>query len=157
MKLDSDLVGTALLPYQTRINWRGTTNFAAATGDNNPRYFDDRNNQKPLSHPIFPVAVTWPVLSRLDTFIDAPNFPKEVLLTQVHYSEHLILHRLVRPGDELSVKGVLKAFLPHRAGTHAIICMDALDRNQEPVFTEYIGAMLRGWTVAGVDRSVRFP
>lgn len=144
MKLNSNLVGTALLPYQTHINWRETTNFAAATGDNNPRYFDDCNNKTPLSHPIFPVAVTWPVLSRLDRFIDAQNFPKEVLLTQVHYSEHLILHRLVRPGDELSVKGVLKAFLPHRAGTHAIICMDALDRNQEPVFTEHIGAMLRG-------------
>jgi acyl dehydratase len=144
VKLDSNLVGTALLPYQTSIDWRQTTNFAAATGDRNPRYFDDRNDKKPLSHPMFPVAVTWPVLSRLDQFIDARDFPKAILLTQVHYSEHLILHRLVRPGDELTLKGVLKAFLPHRAGTHAVICMDALDQNGEPVFTEHIGAMLRG-------------
>ncbi len=144
MKLDSNLVGTALLPYQTRIDWRQTTNFAAATGDPNPRYFDDCNNKIPLSHPMFPVAVTWPVLSRLDKFIDSRDFPKAVLLTQVHYSEHLILHRLVRPGDELSITGTLKAFFPHRAGTHAIICIDAVDRNGEPVFTEHIGAMLRG-------------
>ncbi len=65
-------------------------------------------------------------------------------MTQVHYTEHLILHRLIRPNDKLSITGSLKAFLPHRAGTHAIICLEAVDFNGGLVFTEYIGAMLRG-------------
>jgi acyl dehydratase len=68
----------------------------------------------------------------------------EVLMTQVHYSEHLIIHRLIRPGDKLSISGRLEAFLPHRAGTHAIICLKAEDENGAHVFTEYVGAMLRG-------------
>ena len=144
MELDTKLLGTRLKHYQTKIGWRETTNYAASVQDNNPWYFDDREAAGIVSHPMFPVSVTWPVLSRLDTFIESNDFPKEVLMTQVHYTEHLILHRLVRPGDELSVIGTLKAFLPHRAGTHAIICLEAQDKKGEPVFIEYAGAMLRG-------------
>ena len=144
MKLNADLVGTPLKNYQTKITWRETTNYAAAIQDNNPKYFDDRQEDGIVSHPMFAVSVTWPVLSRLEKFIESKDFPKEILMTQVHYTEHLILHRLIRPKDELSLTGTLKAFLPHRAGTHAIICLDAKDQNGTLVFTEYIGAMLRG-------------
>jgi hypothetical protein len=144
MKLDAGLVGTRLKKYQTKINWRQTTNYAASVQDNNPKYFDDGQDKGIFAHPMFAVSVTWPVLSQLETFIDSTEFPKDVLMTQVHYTEHLILHRLVRPGDELSLTGTLNAILPHRAGTHAIIRLDAEDKNNDPVFTEYIGAMLRG-------------
>ncbi len=144
MELKPNLVGTSLKNYQTEINWRQTTNYAAAIQDNNPKYFNDLEGQQIVSHPMFPVSVTWPVLSQLDKFIESKDFPKEVLMTQVHYSEHLILHRLICPGDQLSITGTLKAFLPHRAGTHAIICLEAVDQEGELVFTEYTGAMLRG-------------
>ena len=157
MKLNANLVGTRLKNYQTTINWRETTNYAAAVQDNNPKYFDDRKETGIVAHPMFAVAVTWPVLSRLETFIDSKEFPKEVLMTQVHYSEHLVLHRLIRPGDELSLTGILQALLPHRAGTHAIICLNAKDRNGDPVFTEYIGAMLRGVDCGKGDRAGQIP
>ena len=78
-------------------------------------------------------------------------------MTQVHYTEHLILHRLIRPEDELSLTGTLKAFLPHRAGTHTIICLEAKDINGTPVFTEYTGAMLRGVTSEGGVRTGQVP
>jgi acyl dehydratase len=144
MNLETSLVGTPLKNYQTEIDWRKTTNYAAAVQDNNPRYFDDMEEEGIASHPMFPVSVTWPVLSQLDRFIDSHEFPKEVLMTQVHYSEHLVAHRLIRPEDKLSISGRLEAFLPHRAGTHAIICLEAEDEDRAPVFTEYVGAMLRG-------------
>ena len=144
MKLNTDLVGTPLKAYQTEVNWRETTNYAAAIQDNNPKYFNDLEEQGIVAHPMLPVAVTWPILSRLGEYIESEDFPKEVLMTQVHYTEHLVLHRLILPGDELSITGSLKAFLPHRSGTHAIICLEAEDGKGEPVFTEYIGAMLRG-------------
>lgn len=144
MKLDAGFVGTPLKSYRTTVKWRDTTNYAAAVQDNNPKYFDDRQKQGILAHPMFAAAVTWPVVSRLESFIQSQEFPKEVLLTQVHYSEHLVIHRLMRPADELSLTGSLMALLPHRAGTHAIICLEANDRHGEPLFTEYIGAMLRG-------------
>jgi len=157
MKLDAGLAGTPLKNYQATIKQRETTNYAAAVQDNNPKYFDDREKDGTVSHPMFAVSVTWPVLSRLETFIDSKSFPKEVLMTQVHYTEHLILHRLIRPGDELSLTGILKALLPHRAGTHAIICLDAKDQNGSPVFTEHIGAMLRGVSCGEEGKAGQIP
>jgi len=157
MKLKTDLAGTPLKTYQTKITLRETTNFAAAVGDNNPKYFADDSEEGIVSHPMFPVSVTWPVLSRLEQFIESGCFPKEVLMTQVHYTEHLILHRLIRPGDALSLRGTLTAFLPHRAGTHAVICLNAEDEEKKPVFTEYIGAMLRGVDCGEGGTSAQIP
>jgi len=144
MHINADLVDTRLNHYQTGITWRQTTNYAAAIQDNNPVYFDDRAEAGLVAHPLFPVAVTWPIVSRLDTFVTSPDFSPEILLTQVHYTEHLVLHRLLKPGDRLTIAGALQALLPHRAGTHAIIRLAAEDEQGAPVFTEYIGAMLRG-------------
>ncbi|OGR27645.1 MAG: hypothetical protein A2277_15230 [Desulfobacterales bacterium RIFOXYA12_FULL_46_15] len=144
IRLTKNLVGTKLKPYQTQISPRDISNYAAAVEDNNPNYFDDEKQEGIVSHPLFPVAVTWPVLSHLERFIDSEDFPTEVLMTQVHYTEHLILHRLVRPGDRIIIHGSIKAFLPHRAGTHAVISLEAEDAAGLPVFTEIVGAMLRG-------------
>ncbi len=144
MNLDKHLVGTTLKPYHAQISARDISNYAAAVEDTNPAYFDDEKEEGIVSPPMMPVAVTWPVLSRLDRFIDSEDFPTEVLMTQVHYTEHLVLHRPMRPGDQLSIHGRIKALLPHRAGTHALICLEAKDAGGLPVFTETIGAMLRG-------------
>ncbi|MDD9302989.1 MAG: MaoC family dehydratase N-terminal domain-containing protein [Desulfobacter sp.] len=144
MKLSSQMVGTRLKPHTDDICWQQTTNFAAGIGDNTPLYFDDTREKGIMAPPTFPVAVTWPVLSRLGEFIHSDNFPKEVLFTQVHYTEHLIIHRLVRPEDSLFLDGEIVSIAPHRAGTHAIIKINASDQKHRPVFTEHIGAMLRG-------------
>ena len=118
MNLDTSLVGTPLKTYHTEISSREITNYAAAVEDNNPKYFDDEKEEGIVSHPMFPVAVTWPVLSRLDKFIESEDFPTEVLMTQVHYTEHLVLHRLMQPGDKLIINGSIKALIK-RAGTLA--------------------------------------
>jgi len=156
MNIDTSLVGTPLKTYHTEISSREITHYAAAVEDNNPKYFDDEKEEAIVSHPMFPVAVTWPVLSHLDKFIESEDFPTEVLMTQVHYTEHLVLHRLMRPGDRLIINGTIKAFLPHRAGTHAVICLEAKDVAGLPVFTETIGAMLRGVTCkeGGIDGEI---
>jgi len=157
MKLNSQLAGTRLKPYTTRISQRQTTNFAAGIPDNNPLYFDDTRDGGIAAPPTFPVAVTWPVLSRLGEFIISDEFPKDLLMTQVHYTEHLILHRLVRPGDRLSLDGKIVSIVPHRAGTHAVIRIEAIDESGAKVFTEYIGAMLRGVACEGNTTSSPLP
>ncbi len=78
-----------------------------------------------VAPPLFSVAVTWPILERIWEFIDTDRFPPEVLLTQVHYTEHLVFHRPLRPGDRLTVQGKIAAVLPHRAGTRVVIRFEA--------------------------------
>mgnify|MGYP001081619026 CR=1 FL=1 len=157
MKLRPDLAGTALEPYKARIRWRDTTNYAAAVLDDNPVYFDDTRSEGIIAHPCFPFSVTWPVISRLGEFVPSNTFPEEILMTQVHYTEHLKITRLIRPDDQLTLSGVLAAILPHRSGTHAVIKIDAADHAGQPVFTEYIGAMLRGVECGNEKIAVQLP
>jgi acyl dehydratase len=47
---------------------------------------------------------------------------------------------------------VIAAILPHRAGTYVIIRLDARDADENKVFTEHIGAMMRGVECAGAGK-----
>jgi acyl dehydratase len=119
-------------------------NYAASVGDNNPVYFDDEREGGVVAPPMFSVAVTWPVCERIWEYIQADGFPLEILVNLVHYTESLTFHRLVAPGDGLTVKGRIAAITPHRAGTLIVLRLQAIDKRGNPVFTEHIGGLLRG-------------
>jgi acyl dehydratase len=142
--LNSELAGTGLRDYETSVNWRDVMNYSAAIGDNNPRYFDDENPDGIIAHPVYPVALTWNILGKIREFIVSEKFPVDLLLTQVHYTEHLEIHRPLSPGIPIVIKGRIAAILPHRAGAHVVIRLDAREKGGAPLFTEHIGAMLRG-------------
>ena len=149
MKLDSHFVGTSLKTYRTFVDWRHTMNYAAAVSDCNPVYFDDERGGGIMAPPMFSAAVTWPIMADIGGYIRDATFPRELLLTQVHHTEHLQFHRPVIPGEELSVRGRIAAILPHRAGTRVVIGLEAQNAGGQPVFTEHLGAMLRGVTCLG--------
>lgn len=144
MELSSDFVGTRLKEYSSPVTGRWTMNYAAAIGDTNNLYFDDERAGGIIAPPLFPVAVTWPAIERIADNIESDNFPREIIFTQVHFSEHLLVHRPVKPGDLLRIRGEIAAILPHRAGTQVVLRFDAEDEGAVPVFTEHIGAMMRG-------------
>ena len=152
MKLSSDFVGAPLKEYTCIVDARRTMNYAAAIGDANPVYFNDELPQGIIAPPLFPVALTWPIVEHITDYLQADGFPQEVLFTQVHYSEHLSIHRPVTPGMHLSIKGVIAAILPHRAGTYVVIRFDAQDASGNKVFTEHLGAMMRGIECADVGK-----
>ncbi len=136
-------------------------NYAAAINDNNDYYFDDEQKEGIVAPPMFAAAVSWPIAENLPEYIISDDFPFELMMTIVHYSEHLKIHRLMKPGDKLTIKGEIAAILPHRAGTHVILCLKTIDDNNEPVFTQYHGGMLRGVQCVGEgvgeDKIPKFP
>lgn len=144
MEIDSRYVGTCLKEYKCQINWQETMNYAAAIDDNNEYYFDDEREEGIVAPPMFAVAVTWPIIENLPEYIIADDFPLEVMMTTVHYTEYLKIHRLMKPGDELKINSKIAAILPHRAGTHVILQLEAFDKKNDPVYTQYHGGMLRG-------------
>ncbi|KAF0154165.1 MAG: acyl dehydratase [Syntrophaceae bacterium] len=144
MKLSSAFVGATLKEYTCIITARRIMNYAAAIGVANPLYFNDERPEGIIAPPLFPVAVTWPIVENITDYLDAPEFPQKVLFTQVHYSEHLSIHRPVKPGSHLTIKGIIAAIEPHRAGTYVITRFDAHDTDGKHYFTEHIGAMMRG-------------
>ncbi len=144
MQISSRFVGTTLKEYTADVSWRRTMNFAAGTGDMNPRYIDDERKEGIIAPPMFAVAATWAVSERIWEFIEAKDFPRHVLVTQVHHTEHLQLHRTLKPGESLRIRGTIAAIFPHRAGTTVVIRYDAFDRKGGAVFTEHVGGLLRG-------------
>lgn len=149
LTLTSSLAGTRLRDYTTEVTWRRTMNYAAAVGDRNAVYFDDEQPGGVLAPPMFAAAVTWPVSEKLWEYIESENVPRDVFATQVHYTEHLLFHRPVRAGDRLTIKGALAAVCPHKAGSLVTIRYRAEDEHGRPVFTEYMGGLLRGVRCSG--------
>lgn len=119
-------------------------NYAAGVGDANPIYFDDERPGGVLAHPMLATALTWQVAGRIWEFLPPGDFPTTALLSQVHYSEHLLYYQPLQPGLSLSLRGQVTAILPHRAGAHIVMRFDALDPQGRLVFREYSGALLRG-------------
>jgi acyl dehydratase len=152
MEISSDFVRVALKPYQADVQWRDTMNYAAAINDDNPHYFDDERREGIIAPPMFAVAATWPIIENLPEFIESEDFPQELLLTLVHYTEHIRFHRPLAPGQALSIRGRVAAILPHRAGTQIVTCFKARDQQGQPVFTEHNGGMLRGVATRGDPR-----
>ena len=144
MEISSGYVGITLKPYHGAVRWRDTMNYAAAVHDDNPHYLDDERREGIIAPPMFAVAATWPIIENLPAFIEADDFPREVLLTLVHYSEHLRFHRPLIPGQTLAIQGRVAAIMPHRAGTQIVTCFEARDQDNQPVFTEFNGGLLRG-------------
>lgn len=151
MEIDSAIAGADAGARKAEITGRQTSNYAAAVGDANPVYFDDTRTGGLVAPPMLAAAITWPLSAVLgQTLAQAGGgaggaaVDPAIFNTQVHHTETLIFHRLVRPGDTLSVAGRVAAVLPHRAGTRLVVRFDAADETGAPVFTEYSGAMLRG-------------
>lgn len=143
MNIDSSVVGANIHGRKHSVTWRQTTNYAAAVGDANRLYLDDTSDQSLIAPPCYVTALTWPISETMPQRLEAQVSP-ELFLTQVHYSETMIFHRPIRPGDELTISGKALAVLPHRAGTHVVARYDGTDAKGEAVFSEYSGVMLRG-------------
>jgi acyl dehydratase len=160
MQIDSAIAGADAGARVAEIGWRQTSNYAAAVGDANPVYFDDTLAGGLVAPPMLAAAITWPLTAVLGPKLaeaEGAAIDPAIFKTQVHHTESLIFHRLVRPGDTLSVSGRVAAVLPHRAGTRLVIRFDASDASGAPVFTEYSGAMLRGVECMGGGAEIDAP
>lgn len=154
MELSSEYVGGRTLPYRVEPTWRQTMNYAAAVGDANPLYLDDTRDGSIIAPPMIAVALTWGMSADFRRYWPDDTFPYEVLQQQVHYTETLLWERMIRPGEPLHIQGELAGIVPHRAGTVMTVCYRATDDHGRPVFTEYIGGMLRDVKCADKGRTV---
>ncbi|MCK5860902.1 MAG: MaoC family dehydratase N-terminal domain-containing protein [Candidatus Hydrogenedentes bacterium] len=146
MNINSTYVGVFSKSLEVEVTARQCMNYAASIGDDNPWHLDDTRDAGIVAPPMLAVSLTWHISEQLVDFWGDKAFPYEVLTRQVHYSESIHWERPVYPGDKLRIEGQVETIVPHRAGSHLIIAYTAYDEQDQVVFVERIGGLLRGVT-----------
>lgn len=149
VNISTDCVGKRSQSLHVSLSPRLTMNYAAALGDANPCYFHDDRPEGIVAPPMLAVALTWPLSASFAAYWGEVGIPLEAQARQVHYNESIAWARPIRPDENLSIQGEIQALRPHPSGALIAIRYDAIDRQNQPVFTEYITGLLRGVRIEG--------
>jgi acyl dehydratase len=139
-RLGSDIVGLTAGPQRADIDGRWLMAYAAAVGEEDPRYYDTTKPTGPRAHPLFAVCYEWPLalaLRERAVGSAAARFG-------VHATHALTIHRPPRAGDRLSITARVEAVRRQRAGTLVVLRFDAVDETGAPVTTTEHGSVYRG-------------
>ena len=143
MKISSQIVGTKSKPYQIQVTDRQISNYAASIFDENDIYYKKKQGKEMVAHPLFPVRISWKIIENINQQWGT-ELPGNILDNLVHQSEYLEIHRLLKPGDKLSITGEIIALLPHKQGSKITIKFDYYDQNNQKVLSEFLGAIMFG-------------
>ena len=126
------------------------TAFAAALGDSNDALFDTRNLEGIVAHPLFPMCVEWNAL--VDSGIPGHEHldPGEAR-SDVHSAHDLTLHRLIRPGDVLTIRARVAAIETKPSGARQLLEIEGRDRDGQLVWASWQWNMFLGVGVKGPD------
>jgi acyl dehydratase len=139
-RLDAGIVGLTVGPAVSVVDARWLMAYAAALGEDDPRYYDTTAPAGPLAHPLFPVCFEWPLALALRE----QAIGEAASRFGVHATHALTIHRLPRDGDRLSTTARVLAVERHRAGTLVVLRFDTIDASGAPVTTTDHGSLYRG-------------
>jgi acyl dehydratase len=148
MPLDTSLAGTKIGPVVNEIDARWTMAYAAAVGDNLPCYMDTRRSDGVVAHPVFPVCFEWTAAHAIRAKCRA-NLSQIEAARGVHVTQHMILHRPVRPPERLATTASLVGIERRKAGAYEVVEYTTVDDKGAPVCTTYSGNIYRQVEVKG--------
>lgn len=138
MKISADIVGCEITPDRQEADLRWLMAYSAGLGERN------------FPHPLFPVCYEWPATRQVRE--RAGLAPIDARL--VHAQHDLLLYRMPRAGDILSVSGKVVAAIQRRPGVLVVFRFTTLDMDAEPVSTTDFSALYRDVVLDGGDRRV---
>jgi acyl dehydratase len=157
MPVRSAAVGLTTEPRACEVTTRQLLAYAAGIGDTNARYFDDAAEVGILAHPVFSVALEWPVAL---TLRQHPGFsiPREEGMRGVHAGQDSTFHRPIRPGDRLRTTATIVQVRRIKPGAFVLTRYETVDAtSREPVVTSYSSTIYRDVEVAGPDNGIEEP
>lgn len=157
MPVPSGLVGVRTTPITHAVDARWLMAYAAALGDTNPRYLDTLGPDGIVGHPLFSVCPEWPVVLAARDLAAEAGVPLDELRRGVHATHDTHLHRLVRPGDELTTVATITSVEQRRPGAYLVMRLDTTDASGAPVTRTWQGSLYLGVSVDGADRALVEP
>jgi acyl dehydratase len=139
-RLGAGIVGLAVGPQTTGIDARWLMAYAAALGEDDPRFYDTTAPAGPLAHPLFAVCYEWPLALALRERAIGPAASR----FGVHATHALTIHRPPRASERLSTTARVAAVERQRAGTLVVLRFQTVDAAGAPVTTTDHGSVYRG-------------
>lgn len=135
MAIPTSLVGMKVDPIEHVVDERWTMAYSAALDDYSPAYLDTTRPEGVVAHPIFPVCPEWPVIvSTREKSVELGVDHAEIL-TSVHATHDLTIHRLVRPGDVLTTSLEMVGLVQKSPGAMSSTRLSTVDAQGKPVAT----------------------
>ena len=151
MAIPTALVGMSVDPVRHEVDERWTMAYAAALDDCRPIYHDTMRTDGIIAHPMFVVCPEWPVLVSSRARSEQLGISREEVLTSVHATHDVVIHRLIRPGDVLTTSMEIVGLVAKSPGALSTTRLRTTDADGEPVATTTQGGIYLGVPVDGDD------
>ena len=135
MAIPTALVGMSVDALEHRVDERWTMAYAAALGDHRPEYFDTTRPDGIVAHPLFAVCPEWPVIVSSRSLSEELGIPHREVITSVHATHDVVVHRLVRPGDVLTTSLEIVGLVDKKPGAMSSTRLRTVDADGQPVAT----------------------
>src|SRR5262249_34480108 len=110
------ILGVSAEAVATLVDPQRAAQFAAAIGDENPLYLENRCAERLIAPPMFSVSLTATNNQAIgDKVLAASGLTPAAFSGQLHFTEVLEWHAPLRPAAELRLQSTLAALRPHRA------------------------------------------
>ncbi len=151
MTIPEALVGLTIGPIAHDVDLRWIMSYAAGLGDHRPEYLDTTRAGGIVGHPLFSVCPEWPVIVASRTLSESVGVTGDEVITGVHATHDVTIHRLVRPGDVLSTTLEIVGLVDKSPGALSTMRLETVDADGSPVATTTQGSLYLGVHAEGVD------
>ncbi len=151
MPIPAALLDLNVEPVVHDVTDRWTMAYAAALGDDSERYFDTTRPDGIVAHPLFSVCPEWAAIVASRSESEQIGMTHAEVLTGVHATHDVMIHRLVRPGDRLTTHLAIVGLTDISPGAKATTLLSTVDEDENPVMTTVQDAIYLGVPTDGVD------
>jgi len=149
--IPAGLLDIVVDPVVHDVTERWTMAYAAALGDFSDCYFDTTRGGGIVAHPLFSVCPEWAAIVTSRSGSEQIGMTAAEVLTGVHASHDVTIHRLVRPGDRLTTELSIDGLTDISPGAKATTRLETVDADGRPVMTTVQDAIYLGVATEGVD------
>lgn len=152
MPIPAALLDMTVEPVRHDVDERWTMAFAASLRDDSECYFDTTRDEGIVAHPLFSVCPEWQAIVASRDASEQLGITRREVLTGVHATHDVTIHRLIRPGDRLSTRLEMVALADIAPGAKATTRLVTVDADGDMVTTTTQEAIYLGVPTEGVDR-----
>ena len=151
MAIPTALVGMQVEPMEHSVDARWTMAYAASLDDHRSEFVDTTRPDGIVAHPLFAVCPEWPVIVSSRSLSEELGIPRSEVITAVHASHDVVIHRLIEPGDVLTTSLEMVGLVAKSPGAMSSTRLRTVDAHGQPVATTTQAGIYLGVPVDGDD------